>query len=77
MILGGDNYTVYKHTSPIGKVYIGITKMNPIRRWSNGKVIKDVHIFIMPLLNMGGIILDMRYFIQVLVEMKLNIKRKS
>ena len=37
MILGGDNYTVYKHTSPIGKVYIGITKMNPIRRWSDGK----------------------------------------
>ena len=46
MILGGDNYTVYKHTSPIGKVYIGITKMNPIRRWSNGKGYKKMYTFL-------------------------------
>lgn len=30
------SYTVYKHISPIGKVYIGITKMNPVRRWAKG-----------------------------------------
>lgn len=30
------NYSVYKHTSPSGKVYIGITKNNPNIRWSNG-----------------------------------------
>lgn len=36
MILEANNYTVYKHTSPVGKVYIGITKMNPVRRWANG-----------------------------------------
>lgn len=30
-------YTVYKHTSPNGKVYIGITGQNPVNRWkSNG-----------------------------------------
>lgn len=28
-----DNYTVYRHTSPSGKVYIGITSMNPEKRW--------------------------------------------
>ncbi len=28
-----NNYTVYKHTSPHGKVYIGITSQSPIRRW--------------------------------------------
>lgn len=28
-----NNFTVYKHTTPSGKVYIGITKQNPIRRW--------------------------------------------
>lgn len=28
-----DNFTVYKHTSPSGKVYIGITGKNPERRW--------------------------------------------
>lgn len=29
-------YCVYKHTSPKGKVYIGITSQNPIRRWNSG-----------------------------------------
>ena len=33
--MGG--YCVYKHTSPSGKVYIGITKYNPTKRWRNGK----------------------------------------
>lgn len=32
-----DNYVVYKHTTPVGKVYIGITGRNPLRRWRNGK----------------------------------------
>lgn len=31
----GD-YTVYKHTSPSGKVYIGITHVEPRERWKNG-----------------------------------------
>lgn len=30
------DYCVYKHTSPSGKVYIGITQQNPVRRWQNG-----------------------------------------
>ena len=30
-------YTVYKHTSPSGKVYIGITKRKPGYRWNKGK----------------------------------------
>ena len=30
-------YTVYKHTSPSGKVYIGITSSPVNRRWQNGK----------------------------------------
>ena len=28
-----NNFTVYRHTTPSGKVYIGITKQNPVRRW--------------------------------------------
>lgn len=32
-----NNYCVYKHTSPSGKVYIGITCMKPETRWANGK----------------------------------------
>lgn len=31
-----DNYIVYKHTSPSGKVYIGITSKSPQERWVNG-----------------------------------------
>lgn len=31
-----DSYTIYKHTSPSGKVYIGITKQRPEARWANG-----------------------------------------
>ena len=30
-------WTVYKHTCPNGKVYIGITSVKPEYRWSNGK----------------------------------------
>lgn len=30
-------YTIYKHTSPSGKVYIGITKRKPEYRWNKGK----------------------------------------
>lgn len=29
-------FCVYKHTSPCGKVYIGITSKKPSQRWSNG-----------------------------------------
>lgn len=29
-------YTLYKHTSPSGKVYIGITSKNVKKRWQNG-----------------------------------------
>lgn len=31
-----NTYTVYKHTSPSGKVYIGITSMSLKKRWRNG-----------------------------------------
>lgn len=30
------NYSVYKHTFPNGKVYIGITKIEPENRWNKG-----------------------------------------
>ena len=31
-----DNYTVYLHTVPNGKVYVGITRQDPKKRWGNG-----------------------------------------
>lgn len=36
MSLKNNNYCVYKHTTPSGKIYIGITKQNPARRWRDG-----------------------------------------
>lgn len=34
-------YVVYKHTTPSGKVYVGITGQKPARRWQNGYGYKD------------------------------------
>lgn len=34
--MGERKYCVYKHTSPSGKVYIGITKQSANGRWKNG-----------------------------------------
>lgn len=34
-------FTVYRHTSPSGKVYIGITCQDVRNRWQNGKTYKD------------------------------------
>lgn len=34
-------YTVYKHTTPSGKVYIGITGQKPEQRWQNGNGYKN------------------------------------
>lgn len=31
------SYFVYKHTSPSGKTYVGITCQKPHRRWNNGR----------------------------------------
>lgn len=33
-----SRYTVYKHTCPNGKVYIGITSSNPVVRWGKNGV---------------------------------------
>lgn len=38
-------YTVYKHTSPSGKVYIGITSRKPEVRWGNGRNYVDNEYF--------------------------------
>lgn len=39
-------YKVYKHTSPNGKVYIGITCQDVECRWKNGKGYKDNEYFV-------------------------------
>lgn len=36
-----DIYTVYKHTFPNNKIYIGITSVDVKKRWANGRGYKD------------------------------------
>lgn len=48
-------YYVYKHTLPNDKVYIGITKQNPNRRWRNGHGYQDSPLFFNAILKYGWI----------------------
>lgn len=47
------DYSVYSHTSPSGKVYIGITKQRPTARWSNGKGYKENRHFTNAIIKYG------------------------
>ena len=40
-LIDKNDYVVYRHTSPSGKVYIGITCTKPERRWRNGNGYKS------------------------------------
>lgn len=46
-------YKVYKHTSPSGKVYIGVTKQNPRLRWQNGLGYRTQDYFYRAILKYG------------------------
>lgn len=46
-------WSVYKHTSPNGKIYIGITSRNCIDRWANGKGYKNNKHFFSAILKYG------------------------
>lgn len=46
-------YSVYRHTSPSGKCYIGITSLNPIERWKNGNNYKTSPCFYNAILKYG------------------------
>lgn len=46
-------YTIYKHTAPNGKVYIGITKKKPEYRWESGSGYKKNEHFYRAILKYG------------------------
>lgn len=48
-----NDWTVYKHTLPDGKVYIGITSLSPTERWDNGLGYKDQHRFFKHIVKYG------------------------
>lgn len=47
------SYSLYRHTSPSGKVYIGITTQIPENRWYNGKGYKRHTYFFNAILKYG------------------------
>lgn len=47
------NYSVYKHTSPSGKVYIGITQQRPEARWQGGLGYRRNEYFFRAILKYG------------------------
>lgn len=46
-------YCVYKHVLPNNKIYIGITKQNPLLRWKNGHGYKHCNYFYNAILKYG------------------------
>lgn len=46
-------WTLYRHTSPSGNVYIGITSRNVNRRWNNGMGYKSCKLFFRAILKYG------------------------
>lgn len=46
-------YVVYRHTSPSGKVYIGITSQNPVKRWNGGRGYQHNAYFFRSILKYG------------------------
>ena len=46
-------YTVYKHTTPSGKVYIGITSLEPEERWKKGRGYSQNYHFFNAILKYG------------------------
>lgn len=47
------DYCVYKHTSPSGKVYIGLTCQNPLARWKEGEGYKRNTLFYRAIMKYG------------------------
>lgn len=47
------SYCVYKHIAPNGKVYIGITRQNPRKRWKNGEGYNECPRFYNAILKYG------------------------
>lgn len=48
-----NNYTVYRHTSPSGKSYIGITQQQPEQRWQGGLGYRHNEYFFRAILKYG------------------------
>jgi hypothetical protein len=64
------SYTVYKHTVPNGKVYIGITSVDVNKRWRNGKGYRDNKQFYRDILLYGWLNIKHEILYSELTEAK-------
>lgn len=51
--MNNTKFCVYRHTSPSGKIYIGITSLRPERRWCSGAGYKHNEYFFRAILKYG------------------------
>lgn len=70
-------YLVYKHTTPSGKVYIGITCKNLNTGGTMVKGIKIAESFIMLFKNMGGTLLNTRCYLTISQKLMRSKKKLS
>lgn len=47
------SFSVYRHTAPNGKVYVGITGRNPVSRWANGFGYRSQKVFFRAICKYG------------------------
>ena len=65
-------WLVYKHTSPSGKVYIGITHLTPAQRWIRGNGYKKSPIFFNAILKYGWDNIEHKVLIDNLTKEQAN-----
>ena len=53
--MSDKQYYVYKHITPNNKIYIGITKQNPSKRWGEGHNYKNSSYFYNAILKYGWV----------------------
>ena len=70
-------YTVYKHTSPSGKVYIGITSIGVARRWQNGNGYKTQPVFHRAIIKYGWKNIKHEILLDNISEEEAKLKEKE
>ena len=74
-MIAENNYKVYKHTTPNGKVYIGITCQDPQKRWGYGCNYKNQRYFSTAIKKYGWDNITHEYYMTIFHKKKQKIKK--